>query len=300
MAYAWVWGESVPDGIRRIIREQAEDALAQLQVTGDERDTAIHSARKAFKRIRAALRMVRKEIGDDVFSEQNALYRDIARELSPVRDAYMVIQTLDSVSNQIEDDAITKATSSLRDKLDDNYQKVRQDFWQTDTVVTVSQRLSDAMTHIDTLPIQHNGFKAFKKSIKQVYKRGQKQMIVAYTSVPQPEPFHEWRKRVKYLRYHMEILQSIHSEITPLHTKFDELSEVLGTVNDLAVLHERLSNYPATKFGAGRHLLAILDYQRGRLEKSIHDDGETLYAMSPNAFVKQINEWWANPIPSPA
>ena len=60
MAYHLESGETVPEGIRRVIREEIESAAGQLAGKGDpNRDEAIHEARKSVKKIRGALRLVR-------------------------------------------------------------------------------------------------------------------------------------------------------------------------------------------------------------------------------------------------
>ncbi|MBI4640654.1 MAG: CHAD domain-containing protein, partial [Candidatus Tectomicrobia bacterium] len=74
--------ESVPEGIKRIVREHIDGALDQLPGQTDaDRDEAIHNVRKLFKEIRAVLRMVRDEIGGDVYEKENICFRDAGRRL---------------------------------------------------------------------------------------------------------------------------------------------------------------------------------------------------------------------------
>ena len=49
------------DGIRRIVAEELDDAIAGLRA-GDDRDTAIHEARKSLKKARSALRLARTDL----------------------------------------------------------------------------------------------------------------------------------------------------------------------------------------------------------------------------------------------
>ncbi len=69
-------------------------ALAALRAhkASDER---IHQARKQLKRARANLRLLRDAIGKRAYARENAALRDAARPLSGVRDAMVLIQTLD-------------------------------------------------------------------------------------------------------------------------------------------------------------------------------------------------------------
>ena len=62
-----------------------DDAIDQLRgEAGTEPAEAIDEARKDVKKIRSALRLVRDEIGDDVWRRENDHYRDVARKLSSV------------------------------------------------------------------------------------------------------------------------------------------------------------------------------------------------------------------------
>ena len=92
-AYRLLAGEPVGAGIRRILAAQVDDAISQLRgEAGTEPAEAIHEARKDVKKIRSALRLVRDEIGDDVWRRENDHYRDVARKLSSFRDAEILVR----------------------------------------------------------------------------------------------------------------------------------------------------------------------------------------------------------------
>ena len=59
MSYRLEPQEPLGAGIKRIAREQIDQALEQLTANPENRDEAVHDARKRFKKIRAALRLVR-------------------------------------------------------------------------------------------------------------------------------------------------------------------------------------------------------------------------------------------------
>src|SRR5215218_7361593 len=92
-------GEPMPDGVRRI-------ALGQLDLVADDiaapddgpDDEAVHEARKAFKRLRALLRVNRDQLGDDIRRRENAAFRDAGRRLSGARDARVVVATFDDLT----------------------------------------------------------------------------------------------------------------------------------------------------------------------------------------------------------
>src|SRR5207248_687223 len=72
--------EAVPLGLRRVTRQEIEEAVARLRGGTDEPlADAIHGARKGFKRLRALVRLARGELGDDAYRRENATFRDAGR-----------------------------------------------------------------------------------------------------------------------------------------------------------------------------------------------------------------------------
>ena len=95
MKYRLKRGESTPEGVRRMAAEQLGKALEHLACQDGKRDKHIHEARKATKRLRALVRLVRRELGDEVYALENQCYRDAGRRLSELRDATVLVETLD-------------------------------------------------------------------------------------------------------------------------------------------------------------------------------------------------------------
>ena len=63
MSFKLKAGESPRKGLRRIVKKQIEGALSELTaVRGKSRDESVHEARKAMKKVRAVLRLVRPQI----------------------------------------------------------------------------------------------------------------------------------------------------------------------------------------------------------------------------------------------
>src|SRR5215510_5685872 len=94
MSYQLRHSQTLGDNLRRICREQIEGAIAVAKGENESRDTPVHETRKHLKKTRAALRLVRKEIGRGLFREQDHCLRDVARLISDVRDAEVRLQTV--------------------------------------------------------------------------------------------------------------------------------------------------------------------------------------------------------------
>src|SRR6266478_7412305 len=94
MRYQLRQDETPGDGLRRICRKQIELAIAIAAGEKEAKDTPVHETRKHLKKARAALRLVRKEIGRGLFRQQDHCLRDVARLISEIRDAEVRLQTV--------------------------------------------------------------------------------------------------------------------------------------------------------------------------------------------------------------
>ncbi len=94
MSYQLRHGQSLGDNLRRICRKQIEAAIAITTGERKTHDTPVHEMRKHLKKARAALRLVRKEIGRGLFREHDRCLRNVARLTSEIRDAEVRLQTV--------------------------------------------------------------------------------------------------------------------------------------------------------------------------------------------------------------
>src|SRR5205814_7709623 len=94
MSYQLKQGQTLGDNLRRICRKQIESAIAITSGEKKTHDTPVHEVRKHLKKARAALRLVRKEIGHGLFREQDRCLRDVAILTSEIRDAEVRLQTV--------------------------------------------------------------------------------------------------------------------------------------------------------------------------------------------------------------
>jgi CHAD domain-containing protein len=83
MSYRLNEHETMSDGIKRVVLEQIDKALGQLQSTNGSRDDAIHDARVCLKKIRAVLRLVQAELDGGIFRQEDVSYRDAGRRRRP-------------------------------------------------------------------------------------------------------------------------------------------------------------------------------------------------------------------------
>src|SRR5882757_9495852 len=93
--------ESAAEGLRRVARGRTAKAAERLrEAGGGDLADSIHGARKDLKKLRAALRLVRGELGMKTFRAENGSYREAGRLLSASRDAEVKLETLKALEER--------------------------------------------------------------------------------------------------------------------------------------------------------------------------------------------------------
>ena len=235
--------ESVPDGIKRIIGSQIDYALNNIEQNIDKDfDESIHEARKSSKKIRAVLRLVRDEIGNELFKRENYHFRDINRYLSEIRNISVIIETLNKVIKNnpgYDYSEIINDTIKLKDKL------VEILFIEEDRLKTVVELLNKGKERAKGLPVKRDEIKVLFNGLIKVYKLCEKYMNKARKE-PSNENLHEWRKQVKYLYYQFQVLTPyLPDELVTQKPNLDNIAEYLGEDHDLAELENFLDNISA-------------------------------------------------------
>ncbi|MGA8262661.1 MAG: CHAD domain-containing protein, partial [Arenicellales bacterium] len=118
MAYRLKHSKAVAAEIERVVVEQIDRATAGIDNAGVDPDTTIHQVRKRCKKIRAVLRLARGSLDKDgVYEVENAFFRDLAAELSDLRDAVVLIETHDELAGDIENPDVLIECAAVRGRL---------------------------------------------------------------------------------------------------------------------------------------------------------------------------------------
>jgi CHAD domain-containing protein len=295
-------GAPVPDEVRRVARGRIEHALDELRGKSDStREEAVHEARKDMKKLRALLRLVRGELGERVYSAENACFRDIARELAGVRDADVMLATLTDLERRFGE--LPGAGRKLRPALVAHRFRASAGSLNPASK-TAAEGLAEAVERVRDWPLDTDGFEGFENGLGRVYRQGRRAFRDARKQ-PSAEHMHEWRKRVKDLWYHLLLLQdSWKPVLSALADEAHELSDRLGDEHDLTVLREWAHRHTAELNGDDpvlRGFDVLLQSRRTELQEDAFEYGARLYADKPSVFVARLEDWWdaARSSPSP-
>jgi CHAD domain-containing protein len=287
----------LPSEVQRISLHLLDRTIADLRPDDPSGfDAGIHSARKKMKRLRGLLRLVREEIGYRSYREENVVLRDTARSLSAVRDAWVSVATLRSLRESYADLLDPNAFVTPEGWLLARHQQRRRSV--TGAVVTNAiTNLGSASSRFAEYPIEEtvrNDYQAIAPGIERVYRRGYRAMARVAESA-RVENLHEWRKRVKYLRFQMETLAPLYPPMLKATAAgLDDLGELLGDDHDLAVLADTIIEHPESCRNERERwmLIALIHERRAHLQSRALSHGTALYGEKPKTFVHRIASYW--------
>ncbi len=288
-------------GLQRISIEQL--ALARSALQGPDIDEGIHSARKAMKRVRAILRLCRDEIGERVYRSENVILRDAARRMAPVRDAIVVVETVEALARDYREQLSRGTFEELRRELDSRHRLAQARMARDGVLSEVAALLDGATARFASWPTEagdawqrraiRDSFVALAPGLGRTYRRGRNAFRASRVD-GSPETHHEWRKRAKYLRHQLETLEPLWPNvIAEMAKSADRLAEMLGSDHDLTVVGSVISGLPGVLSPPERRLLEALALrERRKLRKRAVELGTKVYAEPPRRFVDRLGLYW--------
>jgi CHAD domain-containing protein len=279
MSYRLEDREGVADGIRRIVREELDDAIAGLR-TGEDRDTAIHEARKSLKKARSALRLARTDLDPATRRTENTAMRDASRRLSGARDAQVMLDTLGGLAHAVPAPPADEVRELQQELMARRAELASQLEGDTGLLEDVAGELAAIRERVPAWDLDDQGWRSVAEGAGVIHERGRAAMKHALRG-GSDDDWHEWRKRVKDLWYAGRIIAPISGpQIDGLVQEADELSDVLGDHNDLAVLLEAAGDRPG--------LREAIVARRDGLRRVAATLGRRLYGERPKDFARRL------------
>jgi len=294
MAYRLKAGESVPEGVRRIVSDEIEDAAVQLAgKKAKNRDEAIHEARKSVKKIRGILRLIQPELGG-TYRRENARLQEIGRKLSEFRDAGAIIETFDDIRKKYRAELRNHNLASIRRGLVQRKKEAEEKAGIEKALGKIAATLRALGKDVKGWPLQTDGFPAIAPGLRNVFRRGRKTLAYARKH-PRPENYHDLRKRVKDHWYHVRLLENLWTDVMKAYeASLKDLETWLGEDHNLVVLRAKILAEPDF-YGSDKEIQRLL-ILIGKYEKELRDNSislaERIYEVKPRAFTKRLEKLW--------
>lgn len=290
MSYQMVSDETVSHAVRRIAREEIDDAIHEIENPRTDTHKTVHQVRKNCKKIRGLIRLVRPYI-PDAHQVENAWYRNASKRLSYVRDAQALIDTYDRLMDQYGEEVDRQSFGPVRRKLTLRLNEIADDNSGLDKKLSkVKARMEEGRERIPCWDLDGLEPKDLVDGLTKTYGRACEAAVTAYKK-PTDEHFHDWRKCVKYHWHHMRIVRPIwEREVNARRKDSHELASMLGDDHDLTVFRETLEEEPEAF--SGQEIVDALCSLAMRRQQELRTDakrlGLRLFAESPRKFGKRF------------
>jgi Uncharacterized conserved protein len=259
------------------------------------RGEGVHNARKQLKQLRSMLRLMRYGLSNKTYKRQNRVFRDAGRPLSEVRDADVMIETLDKLIEHYADQVQSNSFRKLRRALLERRKTIRKDLVGKQRVMgKVSRSLREEIPRIKKWTSTKDDHRILLRGIQSTYAQAKKEMKIAIEE-NSDESFHQLRKSVKYLRYQLETLESIWPPVVCLMVdQTHQLADLLGLDHDLAVLESLVADECAKSCEPEEKELlhALVRQRKMELRKEAIVIGDKFFAETPKQFLKRLNAYW--------
>ena len=328
-------GERLAHGLRRMALGQLDLAIELLE--GDQdgvlAENAVHETRKSLKRLRALIRLLEGELGKQVAARENAVLRDAGQRLAGTRDAEVLVGTLDGLLQRHPGElAHRRGVAVLRARLVAERDAASElTLRDAATRAQVIGELRQARSRVSEWRLSdRDGIQSVEFGLTGIYRQGRRRYRrAARGKGDRARIMHVWRKRVKDLRYAVEMLDRLDpipgepaghgtrsrrrkrperrreaGEIKRTARRADKLGELLGEEHDLVLLTTRVvaegkrsdgeSSGAVAGRGVGggtrRILLKLIARRRRRLRRKALRQGERLYRRKPGRFVARTRD----------
>lgn len=298
--------EPLAVGIKRVTMDQLELAASGYFDGEAEFGTAVHESRKAVKRTRSLLRLVKGELSERIYSYEDDSLRHTANVVADIRSAAGVVEAAmiirDLYGELLAQDTFVEMIQRLSHRRDIIELRALED---PNLVGRVVRNLERAYNRYATWPTDddareiygigiRDSFEAVGPGLAETYGQGRTEMVRAYDD-PTGHNFHQWRKRAKYLRHQMEFLAPLWPEVVVgTAMTLERLGLVLGEEHDLAELLALLGERPdLCPNPRERSLFAALAAERrSELQTAAEILGRRVYAELPDSLTHRFGEYW--------
>jgi CHAD domain-containing protein len=302
-------GEPLAEALPRMAVGQVDIALALLAPDSQASNAhVVHETRKAIKRLRALLRLLEHQLGREEYARDGDALRELAQRMAGARDAEVMLATLDGLIARHPRALGRRAgVRQLRVGLVGEQRHLEQ--------LALGAPTGRSMAIAELLILRERiaawslpdrrGIQLVERDLKKLYRQGKERHQRALRGKgDQVRAMHEWRKRVKDLRYAAEMLRRRDSRkrrrsderLRELAKRADALGELLGEDHDLAVFAGRLhtgcqaarQDTWHTGGKTRKALLKAIAKRRKALRKRALRDGARLYRRSPKRLIAQL------------
>jgi CHAD domain-containing protein len=291
MKKLFIESADIPKEVIRISSAIIDETIQAVNQKETDDDTLVHDLRKSVKKLRALLKLLRKETGEEFFKKNNFALRDLNSRSAAIRNYSALIKLVQMISEHPEETEFLETLNLLLLRLQSDFKEVQR-VTTYDTLFKYNQtQLEKYKSHLSNLEINESRFASIKAGITRVYSDGISSFEIAIAN-PTEKTLHEWRKNVKDLSYCSLTLTPIWKPVLKSFTKeLNVLSDMLGELHDFYELTHYIQSLIDNSYDFSNIFILIENKQTHLMDKSFHL-GKKIFAESGEQFSERIKAYF--------
>jgi len=282
-------GSSFGDGLAAAalsILAEARKVLTDPELTAPQ---AVHDLRKALKRWRALLRLLKRPLGETA-DQLRSEARELMRALAGARDAQSALDAVDDLRKASVSVSAT-STDSIRRRLTEIRDAAEKTGFSDATRARLTRYLDYATLSLERWPLKTVDFGTVADGLAVTYRRA-RQLIPDNWDDADDEHLHDLRRRVVEHRHQMDLIEPLWPRLGQVWAQeAQRLRNRLGACQDLTVLSDLTA--PHQPLAPWRSRLApAIAARRAAHRKNAARLAGRLFAEKPKAFRRRINALW--------
>ena len=292
--YQFHSGETVREGLVRIVGTLIESALARIQQPHTHRAEDVHQVRLTLKWLRAVLWLIRPVISEADFKQETERLKKAAERLAFSRDLTVARQTVGRLLRALPEQQDAAPFKLLQRSFARQAPVQHPAAKREKALQLAASDLQETKRFLQQLRLLSERWAALEPGLREVYRKGRSRMRRALREGGDQD-FHDWRTEAKYLYYQLLMLASIRPKRMGKRVKrLRALQNKLGLDHDLIILRHFLLEAPERYGGswAVEQVMPRLNRQSKELRKQCLALGQMLFRQKPGKFVERLGQHW--------
>jgi hypothetical protein len=263
----------------------AQRALTSLRPS----DVDVHRARKEIKKSRAALRLLRAALPQATYRREDTALRGAARTLNAVRDARVLVRSLDSLCRRSRALGKGGAVVALSRRLRRSQAQAQRQLSDRQPVLARARaQLQQLQLRGLRWRIGRHGWARLAPGFQRIYRAGRRAAHAARRD-PDTLALHQWRKQVQYLWHALQMLRPLRSRAgAKSGARARRLAACLGEEHDLALLQSTVAAYRQSTGRVTDRLQAAIERRRRALRAKAMALGKRLYTLKARVMALRL------------
>lgn len=277
--------------IRRVLCEQLDGALSELEGSRENLDEHIHECRQHLKRVRAVLRLIEPELGRGRFRRIDDGARAVARSLAAARDSAALHESFEALLKK-SDRAARAPFEARLSELPRALFPVEQRTAEA-SEAALSQRLPLAALRgeMERLRLERSDFELVRAGFRDSFARARR-ALARSDAEPTDERLHSLRTHAKRFQNQLSLFEPLWPRVLRVQrAELTRMTEALGADHDLSLLEAKLRETelePSLRAFLERAAAA----RRGVLRERARKIAGRVFAESPKGLASRFARYY--------